>query len=564
VRLRLLLFLTSLLAPAALTGQPVQTVTLQKLFIADSAEHVAAIPVERGGDSKVVVQDVPVLSGPEFLAVIAPYVGQPISLERANALAGDLKQYAVKKDRLVNIVLPYKLAGAQIIISTEDAAAGILRLVAVVTKYNDLDFKGNRWFSDKLLRDKLGIQSGDEISISRLDEAVNWANTNPFRRLQVLLMPLEGRPDSANLVVGVVERLPVRFLVAYDDTGNRTLGKRRYTGSLQYGNFLGRDHQLSYQFGTSDHQGVFKAHSLTYQVPLPSRHRFDFSASYLAVNPSLFGGVFNQTGRNVGLEAKYTIPLRTKDRPVEVFGAINYKQNNNNLAYGGFNFGGLTDIFSVSTGLSTVRRDKLGIWAFGLTLHLSPGQFNSRNTNDAFVGKTRASFFNTGRTGARARYAYGIVSVQRVQNLDAGWQFISRATAQVATANLLGSEQFSIGGSTTVRGFDERIMTGDAGFVISNDVQTPAFVIPTKFLPKRLPPLQARILAFYDAGNVRNTHPTINDIAHHPLASTGFGVRLNLGVNFNLSADYGWQITRIPPFYSSSRNRGHVKVLLAY
>lgn len=512
----------------------------------------------------MVVQDVGVLGGSDFLAVVLPYVNQPINLEMANKLAGDLKQFALKKDRIVNIVLPYKLAGTQIVMPAEDANAGILRLVAVVTRYNDLDFKGNRWFSNKLLREKLGIQAGEEISVSRLDEAVNWANTNPFRRIQVLLMPLDGRPDSANLVVGVAERLPIRLLAAYDDTGNVVLGKRRYTGSVQYGNFLGRDHQVSYQFGTSDHQGVFKVHGLSYQIPLPSRHQLDFSANYLEVHPSLFGGVFNQTGKNIGLDAKYTVPFQSGNRSIEAFAALNYKQNNNNLAYGGFNFGGLVDIFQLSTGLSTVRRDARGIWALGLTLNLSPGRFNSRNTDDAFQGKTRASFFNTGRTDSRAQYAYGIFSVQRVQNLQHGWQFLSRATAQLSTANLLGSEQFGIGGANTVRGFDERIMSGDAGFVVSNDLQTPPVAFPARFLPKRWPPLQARFLAFYDAGNVRNAHRTPNDSRQFPLASAGGGVRMGLGVNFNLSADYGWQISRLPPFYSSSRNRGHVKVVLAY
>ncbi len=554
----------TLLTATSVVAQTSTQVALGKLFIADTEQNVAKIPVERGGDSKVVVQDVSIFSGQEFVNAILPFIGQPITLARANALAGALKQFAVKQDRIVNIVLPYQLAGTQIMMSAEDASAGILRLVAVVTRYNEMDIKGNRWFSNKLLRDKLGIRAGDEISISRLDEAVNWANTNPFRRLQVMLLPLEGRPESANLIVGVVERVPLRLFTSYDDTGNNVLGRRRYTGSIQYGNALGRDHQISYQFGTTDHQGVFKAHSLNYQIPFPSRHQLDLSASYLMVNPSFFGGVFNQTGRNLNLEAKYTLPLRGGDRPLEAFASASFKQNNNNLAYGGFNFGGLTDIFSVSGGISGIRRDKMGVWAYGFTLNVSPGNLNSRNTDDAFEGKTGASFFNTGRTGARARYAYGTASVQRLHNLEGGWQFVSRATLQLATTNLLGSEQFSIGGSGTVRGFDERILAGDAGFAVSNDIQSPFIPIGTRFMPKRLPPLQARGLLFYDAGRVRATHRTINDIKQYPLASAGFGVRMNFGVNFNLSADYGWQITRIPPFYSSSRNRGHVKVVLAY
>jgi hemolysin activation/secretion protein len=223
-------------------------------------------------------------------------------------LAGEIKQYAIKHDRVVNVLLPTQQA--------EDVAAGILRLGVVVSRYHELDFKGNRWFSSQLLKDKLGIHPGDEISIARLDEAVNWANTNPFRRLQVLLMPVDQKTGTTNLIVGVQERLPVRLMVSYDDTGSEVIGKRHYTGSLHYGNFLGRDHQLSYQFTTTDHQSVYRAQSLTYEVPLPWRHKLTLSASYLELNPMLYG-VIAQTGRNAGADLRYTWPMSGKDLPTE-------------------------------------------------------------------------------------------------------------------------------------------------------------------------------------------------------------------------------------------------------
>ena len=548
--------LAALLFSSAAVAQTGQTVVLRKLLIAPTDASALAMRIDKGGDSRVVVQDVPLLAGADFLPVVLPFFGQPLSLESVNAMASAIKQYGIKNDRLINILVPDQ--------PKEDVMLGVVRLTVIVNRYNELDFKGNRWFSSKLLRDKLGVRPGDEISIARLDEAVNWANTNPFRRVQVMLHPLDTRPGSTDLIIGVEERIPLRLLVSYDDSGNEILGKRHYTGSLQYGNFLGRDHQLSYQFSTSDHQGVFKAHSLNYQVPLPWRHRLDISANYLLVNPSFLGGVFNQTGKNIGTDVRYTYPLRSGDNPVEVFGGLSYKQNNNNLAYGGFNFGGLVDVFQVATGFSAIRRDKQGAWALGLTLNLSPGRFNSRNTNDAFEGKNRASFFNTGRVGARAQYAYGLLSMQRVQNLQRGWQFLSRGTIQLSTANLVGSEQISIGGSSTVRGFDERILTGDAGFVVSNDLQAPPVRTKLAFITKKLPPLESRFSVFYDAGHLRTTHPTASDIPQYPLASSGVGVRMNVGLNFNVSADYGWQITRLPDHYSSSRNRGHVKVVLAY
>ena len=511
---------------------------------------------DSGGDARVVVSDVPLLAGPDFPAAVAPFFTSQLGLESINALGGLMKQYALKHDRVINIIVPDQ--------PKEEVLQGVVRLVVAVNRYKDLDFKGNRWFSSKLLREKLGIKSGEEVSIARLDEAVNWANTNPFRRVQVALLPIDAQPGSTNIVVGVQERLPLRLVTSYDDSGNAVLGKRHYTGQLLYGNFLGLDHQVSYQYTTTDHEGVFHAHGLNYEVPLPWRHRLDVTANYATVDPLLFGGALNQKGKNLGIDVRYTYPLRGGNNPVELFAALDYKQNDNNLVYGGLSFGGLTDIFEVVTGISAIKRDARGGWAFGLTVNLSPGNFNSRNTDAVFQGKTQGSAFNTGRVGARAQYAYGSFSVQRVLNLDHGWQFLSRGTLQLSTANLLGSEQISIGGSATVRGFDERILTGDDGFVVSNDLQTPVIKTSLKFLPKIRPPLETRFSVFYDAGHLRAAHPTIDDLPQYPLASSGLGVHMNLGTYFNLSADYGWQISRLPPHYSSSRNRAHVKVVLAY
>jgi len=100
---------------------------------------------------------------------------------------------------------------------------------------------------------------------------------------------------------------------------------------------------------------------------------------------------------------------------------------------------------------------------------------------------------------------------------------------------------------------------------------------------------------------VRNTHRTpsdyiydvnyrINGVGLPPLppvlASSGVGIRMNLGPAFSLVADYGWQITRLAPGsvalrdatgnitsvvtsrsllgLPGARNRAHVKVVLAY
>jgi hypothetical protein len=122
---------------------------IKKLLIGDSEASTVAIPAASGGEVRLVVQNVPLCEGPEFATLLQPYFGKPLTFPTADALAGEIKQYAIKHDRVVNVLLPTQQA--------EDVAAGILRLGVVVSRYHELDFKGNRWFSSQLLKDNWGF-----------------------------------------------------------------------------------------------------------------------------------------------------------------------------------------------------------------------------------------------------------------------------------------------------------------------------------------------------------------------------------------------------------------------
>ena len=527
-------------------GAAEQTPVLKKLLIADTEVKVAGLAGESGGEARVFVQDVPLLAAPVFSAAMEPFMGKAITGELLNELANAIAQYARQNDRLIVKVFP----------PSQDIGAGVVRLAVVVGRYNELQFKGNRWFSSRLLQEKLGIKPGDEVRISTLEEAVKWANANPFRQVKVLVNDLASQPGKADLIIGVEERIPLRFTASYDDSGNEILGTRHYTGGVQFGNLWGKDHQGSYQFSTTDHQGVFQSHSFDYRVPLPWRHYLQVNGGYLKVKPVFgAGGAFTQKGENISASLRYTAALGGSSSPIEFFAGIDFKQGNNNLAYGPRTlFTTKTDVFQATTGISMVRRDQRGAWLFGANLNASPGNVNSRNTDTALS----AARFNTNAT-----YLIGTFSVQRLLNLDRDWSFYSRAVAQVTTGNVPGSEQLSIGGSATVRGFNERIYSGDQGFVFSNDIQAPVIRKSLPFLPKTRAPLETRFIFFYDAAQVFYKHRDLNDAAFTPLASTGVGVRLSLPVNVNVSADYGWQITHLS-YAAPNHSRGHVKVVLAF
>lgn len=549
--IRKCLFVVVLLPFASAHAANQEVYPLGKLILARSEPDVLAVPAT-AGPGPVVAPGLDMFADPEFQSVVAGYIGQPIGNELLNALVKAVTDHAQKRDRIV----------AKVQIPTQDITTGALRFVVLLGRYNDFMVQGNRWFSQKLLLERLGLKPGDEIRLSTLEAAVNWTNTNPFREVKVMIQELPQEPGKANLVVGVRERAPFRAILSVDNTGNRVIGEYRYSAAFQHGNLWGRDHMASYQFLMSDDVNVLQAHALDYRIPLRWRHFLQFTGSFVKSNPTFADGLLMQTGKNVSANVRYTVPLQTGNEPRDVFFGASYKHGNNNLEFDPQLtrqqvFSTSTDTFQLFAGFSAVNRDKRGAWLLGATGHASPGNFNSRNTDEALQAYGS-------RIGASSRYIYGTVSVQRLQNLTkSGWDVFSRLTLQAASSNIVQGEHLGIGGLATVRGYDEYIYAAEQGFVFNTDLLTPALKIRLPFLPKKGPPLETRFLAFYDAAQVEYKHRDPSDIPFAPLASVGVGFRATLATNLSLSADYGWQLTHLPQV-QPSRSRGHFKLVLAY
>ena len=159
--------------------------------------------------------------------------------------------------------------------------------------------------------------------------------------------------------------------------------------------------------------------------------------------------------------------------------------------------------------------------------------------------------------------SHGTLSVQRLTTLPAGFQLVSRGLLQMASANLIGTEALTLGGQATVRGYDENITSGDEGFEVSHELQGPVWQTPLSIHGRKLPPMQSRLVAFWDYGKAWNKHPFGSDLRPNPLMGAGLGLRCNVGTNFSLVADYGWQlITTIPA--QPDHHRASLKATLAY
>ena len=109
-----------------------------------------------------------------------------------------------------------------------------------------------------------------------------------------------------------------------------------------------------------------------------------------------------------------------------------------------------------------------------------------------------------------------------------GWIGALRLNGQYTKDHIVPSEQIGAGGQMSVRGFDERAIGADKGFVGSLEIYTPEIMKHT------------RLLAFTDYAHLSNNKSSANRnliFDSESIASAGLGVRYSDG-HFSLALDY--------------------------
>jgi hemolysin activation/secretion protein len=116
-----------------------------------------------------------------------------------------------------------------------------------------------------------------------------------------------------------------------------------------------------------------------------------------------------------------------------------------------------------------------------------------------------------------------------------------RSDIQLATVPLLSREQFSLGGSTTVRGYRQDALLADNGFLASAEVRLPIFQVPAVEGVFQIAPFIDFGRVWNDRGN--NPHP-------QNLLGIGVGLIWQMGDDFTARLDWG-----IPLIDVDSRER---------
>jgi len=408
---------------------------------------------------------------------------------------------------------------------------GRVRIRVVEGRVAAIEVQGQQRLSAAAVRAAVpDLQVGRTPALRRIDAQVQMANENPSRQLQLRLEP--GRePASIDARIGVTESDPQRLSLRADNSGSASSGRWRTALGWQHAAVGGSDAQLSVELQTapSDVRNVRIA-SANGRLPMP--HWLTTLDAFAAWSDLRSGDTataagdldFQGRGSVLGLRATRHL-LRREGLAQRASLGLEWRDYRNQCA-----IEGLPEEACGAAGASvamlplnlnySVQRSGARTWSFSLGLQGNLGA-GGRHAGDAS--------FDAVRPGAERHYTL----LRLAANWDSGalpWlgegSVAALLSAQASASALVPGEQFGLGGAQSVRGYDERELSGDRGAQLSVE-------LASANLLDRLwgAPAQARLLLLADAGEVRNVRgeECAEGRSRCRLGALGVGLRLARG-----------------------------------
>jgi hemolysin activation/secretion protein len=505
--------------------------------------------VDHGIDLKKVTVPAP----EHFASVVMPYLGKPVTHAKLNDLVQAIIVYYREHARpVVDVAVP-----------AQDITNGVLQVVLLEARVGKVTVEGNRWFSSSQIRDGVSLREGGPIDSEKLETDLDFLNQNPFRSTDVIYRPGE-KLGETDVTLKTQDRFPARVFAGYEDSGDVETGIDRYFVGFNYGDLFRLGQQVNYQYTTTSNFQNLRAQSGSYVIPLPWEHTLTFFGSYVDTKGNV-PGFAGLTGRTYQISGRYSVPLPTLtvarvSMKESASAGFDYKYVKDSLEFGNLatDFGTassntLYDIDQFVLSYDAVETDPWGRTSVDESLFISPGNWGGNN-NDA-------QFF-AAHTFATSGYVYNTLNLERLTKLPGDWSLVLRGVVQSSNSNLVASEQLGLGGYDTVRGYDEREVNTDDGFVFSTEIRTPTISLGDTLGYAPLKD-QLQFLGFWDYGDGSNHTSLPGETNEIPLSSLGVGLRYAINTYLSVRYDYAFQLLRTG-FDNDHGSRSDLGVVISY
>ncbi|MFW6287862.1 MAG: ShlB/FhaC/HecB family hemolysin secretion/activation protein [bacterium] len=383
-----------------------------------------------------------VLSDEELEEIINDYEGKIINIGSLKTLVNSINELYLEKGYITS----------RAILPAQKIEDNVVRIQLVEGRVGEIILSGNDTTDDEYILERISIQADDLIKLRSLEnELFKFNAVNDISLKSELKAGKEF--GTTDLILKAFEPEMKYFRTFYDNAGRDETGLNRYGLSFTDNSFYGyRDRMNMVFFGAKG----MKALSIKYSLPVfKYGTRLNFSYNNNATD--IISGEYE----TVNIEGDYQDYSYSINHPflfkngIKIDSYLEYSKKFSDTYFSGVNIL-TTDIETYTIGVANriVNPGSVHYTSFNLK------KGNSTSGKDNYTDPGTIDDF----------YKYNLYyETQKLLKDRSNLNF--KCNLQSSNNKLLpSSEQFSLGGISSVRGYKEGLLTGDKGYFISMEL----------------------------------------------------------------------------------------------
>jgi hemolysin activation/secretion protein len=434
-----------------------------------------------------------VLAAEDLAPILQPLQDQNVTPEQITAAAEAITQLYISQGYITSFAE----------FDPQNIVAGVAQIQAIEGELEGIEITGIVKTKPDYVRSRLALGITQPFNANRMEDRLRLLQADPiFSDVNSRLRPGNAAGKSL-LIVEVTEAKQFSGSVSADNYSPVSVGSERFGTDLIYRNLTGIGDAIAASYHRST-TGGSNLYDVNYSIPINPMQgtialRYAFS-NYRITEPDF--AALNINGSSNLYDIVYRQPLiRKSNEEFDLSLGFTHQTGQTflfeNLATP---FGIGPDENGVSTtsvfrfGQDYTHRDNNGAWSWRSQFKLGVDLFDA-----TFFTTPDASFFSWSG------------QAQRVQLLGSDTLLITSLDTQLSADPLLASQQFTIGGGQSLRGFRQNVRSGDNGIKLSLEARLVTLRDPETNKP------MLQIAPFVDLGTIWNDSE--NPI---PLASQNF------------------------------------------
>lgn len=514
--------LFSLLGSMAFGATEMENPLLKGVLIVDDSSKLR----EAGLENVQGIQFDGIKGNDQLVSELSPFLSDfPLTANGASALCSAITSYyRENEDVRMAVTLP-----------DQNTSEGVVQLVLSPEKLGKINLvkEGEGDALTKWVR----LKEAEPINQKTLAQDVAWMNTNPYRSVKASYQNTD-KSNVTDIDLIVSEKKSWKITSGVENTGTMPIGTTRIFAGFNVNLF--DDHNFKFTAKTTDHYKDYQSYSGEYVGFLPWRNTLKITGSYSGTTPNR--QPFPRKHReSFDTTLRYAIPHWLSANPW--VDQITYEA--------GFDVKGTnTNLFDQDDPAPVEKK-----LAFTSQLAASVNAVRSRGNNKITAGVDLVGSparmlqhqsdadFNNLRKGATPQYFYSKLALSLEQKFANKWNIFAQGRGQFAFSNLIPAEQYSLGGFSTVRGYDEKVVGGDNALCGNLELRSPEFTVAGIWLPKFGD--RINFLGFVDGGYAWFREKVPGTPADQGLLSLGSGLRYSVGPYFSSRLDVGFPLLKV-------------------